>query len=63
VPRTLSSSDYRKLRELPVTARKTARLTQTQVAEMLDRPQAYVSKYENGERNLDVIDWLSASAA
>jgi transcriptional regulator with XRE-family HTH domain len=40
------------LREL----RAEAGLTQAQLAERLRRPQSYVSKYETGERRLDLIE-------
>jgi transcriptional regulator with XRE-family HTH domain len=40
------------LREL----RKAAGLRQQQVADLLDEPQSFVSKYETGERRLDVLE-------
>jgi transcriptional regulator with XRE-family HTH domain len=30
--------------------------TQKQISEALNKPQSFVSKYENGERRLDVIE-------
>ena len=36
--------------------RKEADLRQKDVAEILDRPQSFVSKYESGERRLDVLE-------
>ena len=36
--------------------RKDSGLTQSGLAELLDKPQSYVSKYESGERRLDVIE-------
>ena len=33
-----------------------AGLTQEDVARRLDRPQSFVSKYETGERRLDVLE-------
>jgi len=39
-------------------ARKDAGLTQTELATRLGRPQSFVSKYENGERRLDVLEFL-----
>lgn len=39
-------------------ARDSANLTQTQLSELLEKPQSYVSKYERGERRLDVIEFL-----
>jgi transcriptional regulator with XRE-family HTH domain len=44
-------------RKMLVEARKEAGLTQAQLAERLRRPQSYVSKYENGERRLDVLEF------
>jgi transcriptional regulator with XRE-family HTH domain len=36
--------------------RKEAGLTQAEVAAALRRPQSYISKYESGERRLDVLE-------
>lgn len=47
----------RKFRDLLVTARKQARLTQAELAKRLRRPQSFVSKYERGERRLDVVEF------
>ena len=33
-------------------------MTQAQVADKLKKPQSYVSKYERGERRLDVIEFI-----
>jgi transcriptional regulator with XRE-family HTH domain len=41
-----------------IQARKDAGLTQTEVAVRLGRLQSYVSKYECGERRLDLIEFL-----
>lgn len=43
---------------LVVSARRNADLTQQELADQLGRPQSYVSKYERGERRLDVIEFL-----
>jgi len=37
-------------------AREAAKLTQTQVAERLGKPQSYVSKVESGERRVDPVE-------
>lgn len=39
--------------------RKQCGLTQVALAARLDKPQSYVSKYESGERRLDVIEFLT----
>jgi transcriptional regulator with XRE-family HTH domain len=39
-------------------ARLDARLTQSEVAELLSRPQSFVSKSESGERRVDFVELL-----
>jgi transcriptional regulator with XRE-family HTH domain len=39
-----------------MTLRKKAGLRQTEVANILGRPQSFVSKYESGQRRLDLIE-------
>ena len=39
-------------------ARKARGLTQTELAEQLRRPQSFVSKYERGERRLDIVELI-----
>jgi transcriptional regulator with XRE-family HTH domain len=36
--------------------RQEAGLRQSELAERLGRPQSYVSKYENGDRRLDLVE-------
>ena len=36
--------------------RKAAKMTQTELAEKLEKPQSYVSKIESGDRGLSVIE-------
>ncbi len=54
---------YERLRELLIEARKAAGLTQACLAEQLGRPQSFVSKFERGERRLDVIEFLEITDA
>ncbi len=58
MPRSTTTTAYKLLRALLVAARVDANLTQAQVAGRLGRPQSFVSKYEGGERGLDVIEFL-----
>ena len=49
---------YSRFLEQLIVARKNAGLTQTQVALALKKPQSFVSKYESGERLLDVAEYV-----
>jgi len=44
-------------------ARKRARLTQQQLAKRLGRPQSFVAKVENGERRVDVAEFIAIARA
>lgn len=56
MPRNAYTSDYRIFRELLRQVRKEAGFTQTDLARRLRRHQSFVSKYETGERRLDVVE-------
>jgi transcriptional regulator with XRE-family HTH domain len=45
--------------ELMIKARKTADLTQHELAKRLRRPQSFVAKYEGGERRIDVVEFVT----
>lgn len=59
----MGSDQYQQFRELLVQARKNARLTQTELSARLERPQSFVSKYERGERRLDVVEFCDVAKA
>jgi transcriptional regulator with XRE-family HTH domain len=61
VSRSVFSKKYDRLRDLLVEARDSGDLTQAEVAKRLRRPQSFVSKYERGERRLDVIEFIEVS--
>jgi transcriptional regulator with XRE-family HTH domain len=61
--KSIFSKQYDQLRQLLITTRQEKRLTQAQVAKKLDKPQSFVSKYERGERRLDVIEFLQVTRA
>lgn len=54
--KSIYSAQYQQLCALLRQSREDAGLTQVEVAERLDVPQSFVSKYESGERRLDVIE-------
>lgn len=51
------------LQTLLVEARKVKGLTQAELAEALNKPQSFVAKYENGERRIDVVEFVDITAA
>jgi transcriptional regulator with XRE-family HTH domain len=59
----VGDQSYKRLRELLVDARKRAALTQAELSARLRRPQSFVSKYERGERRLDVIEFGQVARA
>ena len=61
--KSLRSTEHIRLREMLVEARDRAGLTQAQVAQRLGKPQSFVSKYETGERRLDVVEFIKISKA
>ena len=65
LPATGSRNSARQalLLELLTAHRIAAGLTQEEVAQRLRRPQSFVSKYELGERRLDVVELLEVCAA
>ncbi len=54
---------YRLFEEALAQARQERDITQSQLAERLKRPQSFVSKYESGERRLDVIEFIEVCEA
>lgn len=63
MPRRRFTTKHAQFRAQLIKMRKHARLTQAALAARLERPQSYVSKYEGGERRLDVIEFLDVARA
>lgn len=63
MPNPLHDPRYAVLRELLVAERERRGLTQVEVAATLGKPQSYVSKYERGERRLDLIEFIRVARA
>lgn len=63
VEKSIYSEEYRRLCAILRQLRLDAGLTQVQVAERLGVPQSFVSKYESGERRLDVVELRYVASA
>ena len=61
--RSAPKDKYVRLRRFLIEQRVKAGLSQAGLAARLGRLQSYVSKYERGERRLDVIELLEVCAA
>jgi transcriptional regulator with XRE-family HTH domain len=56
--KSLRSREHRSVIAVLVEARTAAGLTQQQLAKRLKKHQSYISKYETGERRLDVPEFI-----
>jgi transcriptional regulator with XRE-family HTH domain len=63
VTKSVFTTRYNQFRQLLIEARNAAALTQAGLAKRLSRPQSFVSKFERGERRLDVIEFLDIAEA
>ncbi|MFV0514755.1 MAG: helix-turn-helix domain-containing protein [Jhaorihella sp.] len=61
--KTLRSSGHLVLMAALKQARLDAGLTQTELADRLERPQSFVAKYENGERRVEVVEFVQIVSA
>lgn len=61
--KSLHTPEYAEFRSLMARARDDKGLTQTELATTLGKPQSFVSKYEGGERRLDVIEFIAVCRA
>ena len=61
--RGVHDARYKRLIDALTDARQTARLTQAGLAERLGRRQQFVSKYESGERRLDIVEFIDIARA
>jgi transcriptional regulator with XRE-family HTH domain len=63
VKKSLYERNYATFTDLLRRERGEAGLTQEELAKKLRRPQSYVSKYERGERRIDVVEFLEIARA
>lgn len=52
------SEEYQRVINALKKARKEKGITQAQLAEALGKPQSFIAKVENGERRLDVVEFV-----
>jgi len=58
VTKSVFTKRYSLFLSILISLRKDKGLSQHQLAKKLKKPQSFVSKYERGERRLDVIEFL-----
>ncbi len=63
MPRSVYTDAYAALTEVLVETRQSRSLTQDELADLLGRPQSYVSKIERGERRLDLVEFVAVAHA
>lgn len=61
--KSLRTPAHVRLLELLVAAREKAGFTQQQLADRLGKPQSFISKYEGGERRIDVVEFIAIADA
>ena len=61
--KSVHSAAQAALCELMAQARKSAGLTQHELAARLSKPQSFVAKYEGGERRIDVVEFIAICRA
>ena len=61
--KTLRSRRHRALCAALLSARKAARLSQTEVASRLKTSQTAIARIESGERRIDVIEFIDLTRA
>jgi transcriptional regulator with XRE-family HTH domain len=63
MPRSVFTDAHAIFRCALIAERKAAGVTQVELAQRLDKPQSFVSKFERGERRLDVIEFVAVADA
>ncbi len=63
VTKSTHTERYRGFIEVLKAVREDKGITQQEVADALHKPQSFVSKYESGERRLDVVEFIDVCEA
>ena len=63
MPKSTFTAKYKNFRLKLIDSRQKGSLTQVELAARLKRQQSFVSKFERGERRLDVIEFFDVAQA
>ncbi|MFN3465091.1 MAG: helix-turn-helix domain-containing protein [Terricaulis sp.] len=63
MPRSVFTDAYAAFRDTLVAVRKDAGVTQVELAERLGKPQQFISKIENGDRRVDLVEFVAVCRA
>lgn len=63
MPSSAFTDEYATLIRILIAARKSAGVTQAELAERLGKPQPFISKVERGVRRIDVIEFYAIARA
>jgi len=63
VPKSAFTERQNRLREMLRERRLATGMTQVALSRRLGRPQSFISKYERGERLLDVVEFIDVAKA
>lgn len=55
---SIYSDEYQLVIKTLRDARTARRMTQESLARILDKPQSFIAKVENGERRLDIVEFV-----
>jgi transcriptional regulator with XRE-family HTH domain len=61
--KSVFTAEYEAFIQSLISARAEAGMTQQEVADRLNKPQSFVSKYERRERRLDVVEFVKVANA
>jgi transcriptional regulator with XRE-family HTH domain len=61
--KSVFTAEYEAFLNSLISARKTADLTERELADRLGKPQSFVSKYEHRTRRLDVVEFVKIAKA
>ena len=61
--KSLNSPEYKRLIAMLVAVRKKSHIRQQALAEKLGKPQSFVAKYEDNQRRIDLVEFITITRA